>query len=105
MYSDRNFTNHWRFLLEHERGVTEEEILRMLFVQIHAVERANQNALPPIRTDDESASRMSEHLFLEQIKHVRTEKIAQAIFQEVKIIKIKDWRSMDADLVDGNLMS
>ena len=72
MHFDHNFTIHWRFLLGHERRVTEEDIVRMPLVQLDAVERANQSALPPMRTDDVSACRMSEHLFLEQIEPVWT---------------------------------
>ena len=74
VYSDRNFTIHWRFSLAHGNIVTEEDVDRMLLVQLDAIERVIQNALPPMRIDDESACRMSEHRCLAKIKPALTEK-------------------------------
>jgi hypothetical protein len=74
VYSDRNFTSHWRFSLAHGNIVTEEDVDRVPLVKIDAIERVIQNALPPMRIDDESACRMNEHRCLAKIKPARTEK-------------------------------
>jgi len=72
--NDRNFTIHWRFSLEHGNIVTGEDVDRVPLVQLDAVERANQNALSPIRIDHKNACRMNEYHCLAEIKPVRTAK-------------------------------